>query len=137
MDSGKLVLGVLAGLAIGATLGILFAPDKGSGRVPGNADLGLRPGDAVLHRRLMPRGVNLARSWDPVKGGGDQIVGDGQGQHQAFGLAILGDQGDAGMAGLGQGGRGWQALPRHVHASTHALQHAEQRKKQLFLPLPV
>ena len=30
MDSGKVVLGVLAGVAAGAILGILFAPEKGS-----------------------------------------------------------------------------------------------------------
>lgn len=29
-DNGKIVLGVLGGLAAGALLGILFAPDKGS-----------------------------------------------------------------------------------------------------------
>ena len=30
MNSGKLVLGLLAGLAAGAVLGILFAPEKGT-----------------------------------------------------------------------------------------------------------
>ena len=30
MESGKVVLGVLAGIAIGAALGILLAPEKGS-----------------------------------------------------------------------------------------------------------
>lgn len=30
MNSGKVALGVLAGIAAGAILGILFAPDKGS-----------------------------------------------------------------------------------------------------------
>ena len=30
MNSGKIVLGVLAGMAIGAIAGILFAPEKGS-----------------------------------------------------------------------------------------------------------
>lgn len=30
MSNGKVLLGVLAGIAAGATMGILFAPDKGS-----------------------------------------------------------------------------------------------------------
>jgi gas vesicle protein len=30
MDNGKVVLGMLAGVAAGAVLGILFAPEKGS-----------------------------------------------------------------------------------------------------------
>ena len=30
MDTGKLVVGILAGVAVGALVGVLFAPDKGS-----------------------------------------------------------------------------------------------------------
>jgi gas vesicle protein len=30
MNAGKVFLGVLVGVAVGATMGILFAPDKGS-----------------------------------------------------------------------------------------------------------
>jgi gas vesicle protein len=30
MDTGKVVISVLAGVAVGALLGVLFAPDKGS-----------------------------------------------------------------------------------------------------------
>jgi gas vesicle protein len=30
MEKGKIVLGVLGGIAVGTLLGVLFAPDKGS-----------------------------------------------------------------------------------------------------------
>jgi gas vesicle protein len=40
MNSGKVVLGALAGLAAGAILGILFAPDKGTNTRKKIADKG-------------------------------------------------------------------------------------------------
>jgi len=33
MNSGKVFFGILAGLAAGATLGLLFAPEKGSNTI--------------------------------------------------------------------------------------------------------
>jgi len=44
MSTGKTLLGLLAGAAIGATLGILFAPDKGS----------------ETRKKLSKKGVDLA-----------------------------------------------------------------------------
>ena len=44
MESGKVVLGVIAGVAIGAVLGILLAPEKGS----------------VTRNKIMNKGEDLA-----------------------------------------------------------------------------
>lgn len=44
MKTGKLVLGILGGLAAGATLGILFAPEKGT----------------KTRRKIMDKGSNYA-----------------------------------------------------------------------------
>ncbi|MBK9389274.1 MAG: YtxH domain-containing protein [Bacteroidetes bacterium] len=44
MNSGKVVLGLLAGLAAGALLGVLFAPDQGS----------------VTRKKILKKGENYA-----------------------------------------------------------------------------
>lgn len=43
MNTGKVLLGVLAGAAVGASLGILFAPDKGS----------------VTRKKIVQKGVDM------------------------------------------------------------------------------
>lgn len=40
MNSGKVFLGILAGFAIGAMLGLLFAPEKGSDTIKKITDMG-------------------------------------------------------------------------------------------------
>ncbi len=46
MSAGKVLLGVLAGVAAGALIGVLFAPDKGS----------------ETRRRIMDKGEDLANT---------------------------------------------------------------------------
>ncbi|MFM2424829.1 MAG: hypothetical protein RL747_373 [Bacteroidota bacterium] len=55
MDTGKVVLGVFAGMAAGALLGVLFAPDKGS----------------VTRKRIAKRGSD---AMDDIKGKYDEIL---------------------------------------------------------------
>lgn len=50
MSTGKVALGVLAGLATGAILGILFAPDKGSATRKKIADKGKDSLDGLKSR---------------------------------------------------------------------------------------
>lgn len=49
-NNGKIVLGVLAGLAAGALLGILFAPDKGSETRKKIIDKGEEAGDGIKEK---------------------------------------------------------------------------------------
>ena len=50
MDSGKVVLGALAGLATGAILGILFAPDKGTNTRKKIIDKGRGASDNLVNK---------------------------------------------------------------------------------------
>ncbi|PWA04788.1 YtxH domain-containing protein [Flavobacterium psychrotolerans] len=50
MDTGKVVLGALAGLATGAILGILFAPDKGTNTRKKIADKGRDASDSLVDK---------------------------------------------------------------------------------------
>lgn len=50
MSSGKVILGVLVGMAAGAVLGILFAPDKGSETRRKIAEAGEDYADAVKEK---------------------------------------------------------------------------------------
>jgi len=57
MKSGKILLGILAGTAAGAVLGILFAPEKGK----------------EMRRKIAAKGEDYA---DAVKDKFDYLVGD-------------------------------------------------------------
>ena len=55
MSTGKVLLGVLAGVAAGAMLGILFAPDKGSNTRKKISKKGEDYADAVKEDRKSTR----------------------------------------------------------------------------------
>jgi gas vesicle protein len=61
MDSGKALLGVLAGLAAGAVLGVLFAPEKGDSTRKNITKKGEDLADA-LNRKIDEKFEDLLRS---------------------------------------------------------------------------
>jgi gas vesicle protein len=63
MDTGKVVVGVLAGVAVGALIGILFAPDKG----------------CETRRKISKKSHDLA---DDIKDRFSKIVDDLAGKHE-------------------------------------------------------
>ncbi|HMI06602.1 MAG TPA: YtxH domain-containing protein [Flavobacterium sp.] len=69
MNTGKVALGVLAGLATGAILGILFAPDKGSETRKKIADKGKGQLDG-LKTKYNSVIDNLSSKLEAVKQGG-------------------------------------------------------------------
>lgn len=86
MDSGKVVVGVLAGVAIGALVGILFAPDKGSAT---RSKISKKTSDTVndaknkiaslmdgLAEKFETEKEELAEAYDKVKGDAKKLVKD-------------------------------------------------------------
>ena len=86
MDSGKVVVGVLAGVAIGALVGILFAPDKGSAT---RSKISKKTSDTVndaknkiaslmdgLAEKFETEKEELAEAYDRVKGDAKKLVKD-------------------------------------------------------------
>ncbi|MEO8515371.1 MAG: YtxH domain-containing protein [Flavobacterium sp.] len=65
MESGKVLLGVLGGVAAGALLGVLFAPDRGS----------------ETRKKIKEKGKGYA---DNLKGKIDEIKHDVNGKYESF-----------------------------------------------------
>lgn len=77
MNSGKVVLGVLAGVAIGAMFGILFAPDKGSNT---RRKISKKRDDYIddLEEKFNDFTDSIADKFDAVKDGATRIVKNGK-----------------------------------------------------------
>ncbi len=75
MSTGKVALGVVAGVATGAILGILFAPDKGSVTRKKIADKGKDSLDG-LKTRYNSVIDNLSAKLEQVKQNGHDAVDD-------------------------------------------------------------
>ena len=77
MNSGKVVLGVLAGVAIGAMFGILFAPDKGSNT---RRKISQKRDDYIdeLEEKFNDFTDSIADKFDTVKDGATRIVKNGK-----------------------------------------------------------
>jgi gas vesicle protein len=77
MNSGKVVLGVLAGVAIGAMFGILFAPDKGSDT---RRKISKKRDDYIddLEEKFNDFTDDIADRFGAVKDGASRIVKNGK-----------------------------------------------------------
>ena len=77
MKTGKVVLGLLAGVAAGAILGILFAPDKGSNTRKKIVSKGEDYADGVKEKfNEVIDAIN--DKYKSVKKGADNLVADGK-----------------------------------------------------------
>ena len=77
MKTGKVVLGLLAGIAAGAVLGILFAPDKGSATRKKIADKGEGYADDVK-QKFNDAIDAITDKYKSIRHGAEDLVADGK-----------------------------------------------------------
>jgi gas vesicle protein len=82
MSSGKIVLGVLAGLAAGALAGILFAPEKGSVTRKNIAHKGEDYLDE-LKEKFDDLVTSVTKKFDGMKQEAKDMMADGQAESKA------------------------------------------------------
>ncbi len=104
----------------------------------GSRRLDAKKGNHLVDVFLLLGAIDDAVVRDAVQRGKGQVVPHRHGQHQAFGLAVLRDEGHADFFAFGRR-RAVDLYRRAIdqHIARAAPQHAEERQEKIALPLPV
>ena len=112
---------------------LLVAAGQGRDRLVGLADLDLQLRAIAASIAALARpSVDERSAREPAERGDARFVGDRHRQHQAFGLAVLGDEGDAMAGRLRRGGRASRRALRRRDLA--ARRRAERRRARAAAP---